>query len=284
MSSSHFQASNVFCWVTVLQSIFPLWLIPSSTQRGNSKAAPGFCSLLPWGKCLGHGKRGFASIWYHLPLFPGCSLISGVWQPPWLCFSRLLSILLTSLCQKMVLSAFLMGIFFGMNCCGSEVLVVLLLSMLLLLYVATACTANFHTVSHVKSLLTSADKFSRACSPALTEQGQESGSWAVFSHLSVMKPFGLVTFLGWPQFICRARPPRSTPTSRGTELEAPIFSNSKQHVPKQVRFKSKPRGSNPAFNKPGAKAGQWFIFLLLTCFREKIVGVLFFLAKILWKA
>lgn len=71
---------------------------------------------------------------------------------------------------------FFNGIFFGMNCCGSEVLVVLLLSMLRLLYVATACTANFHTVSHVKSLLTSADKFSRACSPALTEQRQESGS------------------------------------------------------------------------------------------------------------
>lgn len=104
------------------------------------------------------------------------SLISGAWEPPRLWFSHLLSILVTNLCQRMVVSAFLMGIFFGMNCCGSKVLVVLLLSMLLLLYVATACSASFHTVSHVKSLLTSADKFSRACSPALTEPGEESGS------------------------------------------------------------------------------------------------------------
>lgn len=67
-----------------------------------------------------------------------------------------------------------MGIFFGVNGCGSEVLVVLLLPLLLLLYVETACTASFHTLSHVKSLLTSAGKLSRACRPAPTTPGQES--------------------------------------------------------------------------------------------------------------
>jgi len=69
-----------------------------------------------------------------------------------------------------------MGIFFGVNCCGSKVLVILLLPLLLLKCVATACRASFHTLSHVKSLLTSADKLSRACNPALTEPGQESRS------------------------------------------------------------------------------------------------------------
>lgn len=181
-----------------------------------------------------------------------------------------------------------MGIFFGVNCCGSKGLVVLLLPLLLLLYVATACTASFHALSHVKSLLTSADNLSRACSPAVTKLGQESGSWAVFSHSSVMKHFGLITSLGWPHFICRARPLRSALTSRGTELEAPIFSNSKQYVLKQVRFKSKPRGSDPAFNKPGANIGQWFIFLFILAFREKSVAFVFwlgfFLAKILQRA
>lgn len=74
VSSRRFQASNGFCWVTVLQGIFPLWLIPSLTQKRNSKPASDFCSVLPWGKCLGHGKRGFFSFLYHLPLFPGsCS-------------------------------------------------------------------------------------------------------------------------------------------------------------------------------------------------------------------
>ena len=177
-----------------------------------------------------------------------------------------------------------MGIFFGVKCCGSKVFEVLLLPLLFLLYVATACPASFHALSHVKSLLTSADKLSRACSPAPTKPGQESGSWATFSHSSVMKHFGLITSLGWPHFICRARPLRSASTSRGTEPEAPIFSNSKQYVLKQVGLKSKPWGSNPAFNKPGANMGQWFIFLFITCFREKSVGFSFFLSKILWKA
>lgn len=72
--SSCFQASNVFCWVTVLQGIFPLWLIPPLTQRRNSKPASDFCALLPWGKHPGHGKHGFSSILYHLPLFPGSCL------------------------------------------------------------------------------------------------------------------------------------------------------------------------------------------------------------------
>lgn len=159
------------------------------------------------------------------------------------------------------------GIFFGTNCCGSAVLVILLLPSQLLLYVATACTANFHT----RSLLASVDKLSRTCNPALTKPGQESGSWAVFSHSSVLKHFGFdisgLTSLG---------PLRSTPTSQTMELEAPAFSSSKQRVPKQVGSKSKLWGSNPAFSKPCADMGQWFIFLFIKCFREQNLGFLYF--------
>lgn len=171
-----------------------------------------------------------------------------------------------------------MGIFFGIKCCGSTVLVILLLPLQLLLYVATACTASFHTLALAKSFLASVDKLSRTCSPALTEPGQESGSWAVFFHSSVLKHFGLdisgLTSLG---------PLRSTPTSQVTELQAPVFSNSKQCVPQQAGSKSKLWGSNPAFSKPGANMGRWFIFLFITCFREQSVGFLYFLDKILWK-
>lgn len=118
-----------------------------------------------------------------------------------------------------------MGIFFGTNCCGSSALVILLLPLQLLLYVATACTASFHTLSLAKSFLASVDKLSRTCNPALTKPGQESGSGAVFSHSSVLKHFGFdfsgLTSLG---------PPRSTLTSQVTELEAPVFINNKQCV------------------------------------------------------
>lgn len=50
-----------------------MWLIPF-TQRKSSKPASDFCSLLSWGKCLGHEKSGLSSILYHLPLFPGSCL------------------------------------------------------------------------------------------------------------------------------------------------------------------------------------------------------------------
>lgn len=156
-----------------------------------------------------------------------------------------------------------MGIFFGTNYCGSTGLLILLLPLQLLLYVATACTASFHTLLLAKSFLASVDQLSRTCNPALTKQGQESGSWAMFSHSSVLKHFGFdisgLTSLG---------PLRSTPTSQVTELEAPVFSNSKQCVLKQVGSKSKLWASNPAFSKSGAHMGLWFIVLLITCFRE----------------
>lgn len=117
-----------------------------------------------------------------------------------------------------------MGIFFGIKCCGSTLLVILLLPLQLLLYVATACTASFHTLALAKSFLASVDKLSRTCSPALTEPGQESGSWAVFFHSSVLKHFGLDI---------------SGLTSQVTELQALVFSNSKQCVPQQAGSKSK---------------------------------------------
>lgn len=103
-----------------------------------------------------------------------------------------------------------MGIFFDTNCCGSTRLVILLLPLLLLLYVATACIAAFHTLSLAKSFLASVDKLSRTCNLALTKPGQESGSWAVFSYWSVLKHLDL-TFLGWPRLghLGKHRPPKS---------------------------------------------------------------------------
>lgn len=126
------------------------------------------------------------------------------------------------------------------------------------------------TQSLAKSFLASVDKLSRTCNPALTKPGQESRSWFVFSHSSVLKHFGFdisgLTSLG---------PLRSTATSQVTELEAPVFSNSKQYVLKQIGSKSKLWSSNPGFSKPGPDMGQWFIFLFIPWFREQNVGVLF---------
>lgn len=85
MSSSHFQASNVFCWVTVLQGIFSSWWVSSLTQRRNSKPASDFSSFLTWGKCSAHGKCEFSYVLYHLPLFlaPACTqTYLWIWELP----------------------------------------------------------------------------------------------------------------------------------------------------------------------------------------------------------
>lgn len=77
------------------------------------KPASNFCSLLPWGKCLDHGKSRSFSFLYQFPLFLVTAHTSlYLWSMGMTTavlgnrhLSHLLSILLTNLCQRMSVNA-----------------------------------------------------------------------------------------------------------------------------------------------------------------------------------
>lgn len=267
VSSSCFHASNVFCWVTAWQGIFPSWLTPSPRANLLLISALSCLEESAWVTA----KADLSPFYITSPFFLATARTSlYLWSVGIITaalgnchLSHLLSILLTNLCQRMSVNAFYGDflwhkLLWQLSTCNTPAAFAALMLQQLAQPVST--------LSLAKSFLASVDKLSRTYNPALTKPGQESVSGAVFSHSGVLKHFGFdfsgLTSLG---------PPRSTLTSQVTELEAPVFSNNKQCVLKQVGSKSKLWGSNPAFGKPDADVGQGFIVLFITCFRDQNV-------------
>lgn len=109
VSSSCFQASNIFCWVTAWQGIFPSWLIPS--LRANlllicALSCPGesawvmakadlspFYTTSPFFLDIAHTLLYLWSMGITTAVLGNCHL------------PHLLSILLTNLCQRMSVNA-----------------------------------------------------------------------------------------------------------------------------------------------------------------------------------
>lgn len=166
-----------------------------------------------------------------------------------------------------------MGIFFNVNCCGCKVLVVLLLPLLLLLDVATACTASFHTLTHVKSLLTSADKLLRVCRPAPTEHKQVlSCAFSLECYETFWTPSNI---------------PRLTSRHLQSKATKEHVIDFQRHRARDTYFQQQQRVCAEAGwiqKQTRCQDGAVIYFSLCLYFREITVGVLFFLAKILWKA